>query len=295
MPTDLGPLAVDDAAPDAGFRHRRGFGIGGALASTWMALALAMAVAPGIFPVPALTERSRDALVADRFGPQPGHWLGVDSNGFDMAAKVVHGARASLLVGVGAMIVGLLLGGTLGLLAGYFRGRTDAVVSTVFDFMLAFPQLVLALTLVTVFATSAQSEEVAYGQRVAVVTLAIGVASVPVLGRIARAATLTWAQREFVVAARSGGATSLRIIVREILPNVAPTLLSVVLLGIGVVIVVEGGLALLGLGVPPSVDSPSWGNLIATLRSQLFLGRPWGVFAPSIAVFLTVLSLNVLG
>jgi peptide/nickel transport system permease protein len=98
-----------------------------------------------------------------------------------------------------------------------------------------------------------------------------------------------------VLAARLLGTKTHRIIFRDVLPNVAPAMSQIVLLGIGVAIIAEGGLSVLGVGVPAAIDSPSWGNLIATLRSQLFLGRPWGVFAPSLAIFLTVLSLNYLG
>ena len=98
-----------------------------------------------------------------------------------------------------------------------------------------------------------------------------------------------------MLAARLLGTKTRRIIWREVLPNVLPAMMSIALLGIGVAIVAEGGLALLGVGVPAAIDSPSWGNLIATLRSQLFLGRPWGVFAPAMAIFFTVRSLNYLG
>jgi len=267
-------------------------GIMGWLAIGWMALVALMTIAPGLFPIPSLDERSIEALRSGNFGPQSGHPLGIDGSGYDMAAKVVNGARASMIVSVGAVTFGLVVGGFLGLIAGYFRGRIDTVLTAGFNVMLAFPQLILALTLVTVFANQ---QGVSYGRRVGVVTFAIGIVSVPILGRITRANTLAWAQREFVLAAKVIGTKTSRIMFREVLPNVLPAMFSIVLLGVGVAIVVEGGLALLGVGVPPGIDSPSWGNLIASLRSQLFFGRPWGVFAPSMAVFLTVLSLNYLG
>jgi peptide/nickel transport system permease protein len=270
-------------------------GIMGWLAIGWLVLVALMAIAPGIFPVPGLKERSREAVLNDDFGPQPGHWLGLDTSGFDMTTKVIYGTRASIVVSVGAVTFGLLIGGFFGLIAGYFRGLLDTVITTAFNVMLAIPQLVLALTLVAIFATSAPGEEVTYFRRVMTVLLAIGIVSIPILGRITRANTLTWSEREFVLAARVIGTKTSRILWREVLPNVLPAMFSIVLLGVGVAIVVEGGLALLGVGVPAAVDSPSWGNLIASLRSQLFLGRPWGVLAPSIAVFFTVLSLNYLG
>ena len=267
-------------------------GLFGWLAIIWLGLVALMAIAPGIFPVPDLLERSRDAVIAKDFGPQPGHWLGLDNSGYDMAAKVIHGTRASMIVSVGAIAFSLLIGGTFGLIAGYFKGRLDMVLTGIFNVMLAFPPLVLALAAVTVFASE---RGVSYGRRVFVVTAVLGLIAIPILGRITRVNALAWSEREFVLAARLLGTKTHRIILREVLPNVAPAMSQIVLLGIGVSIIAEGGLSVLGVGVPAAIDSPSWGNLIATLRSQLFLGRPWGVFAPSLAIFLTVLSLNYLG
>ena len=284
MPT-VGGVTVERA------RSKR-LGVMGWLAVIWMVLVVLMAVAPGIFPVPDLTERSREAIVARNFGPQSGHWLGVDNSGYDMASKVVYGTRASMTVAAGGVTFALVVGGFLGLIAGYFRGRLDTFITGAFNVMLAMPALILALTLATVFATG---DNVSYARRVVIVMLAIGIVSVPIIGRIARANTLSWAEREFVLAARLLGTKTPRILWRDVLPNVAPAMFSIALLGVGVAIVAEGGLALLGVGVPASIDSPSWGNLVATLRSQLFLGRPWGVFAPSVAIFLTILSLNYLG
>jgi peptide/nickel transport system permease protein len=267
-------------------------GLTGWIAIAWLFAVALMTTVPNLFPITDLDDRSVEALRSGNFGPQEGHPLGIDGSGYDMLTKVVHGARASMIVSVGAVTIGLVIGGFLGLIAGYFRGRVDTLLVSMFNVMLAFPQLILALTLVTVFANQ---QGVTYGRRVGVVTLAVGIVSIPILGRITRANTLAWSQREFVLAAKVLGTKTSRIMFREVLPNVLPAMLSIVLLGVGVAIVVEGGLALLGVGVPPGIDSPSWGNLIASLRSQLFLGRPWGVFAPSLAVFLTVLSLNYLG
>jgi peptide/nickel transport system permease protein len=267
-------------------------GIVGWFAIGWLIIVLLMAVAPGIFPGPGLTERSREAIVSKQLGPQAGHPLGLDGSGYDMLTKVIYGARASIIVSVGAITFAFLTGGFLGLIAGYFKGKIDTVLTGMFNVMLAFPALILALTLATVFASQAG---VSYNRRVTVVTIAIGIVSIPIIGRITRGNTLAWSEREFVLAARLLGTKTRRIIWREVLPNVLPAMLSIALLGVGIAIVAEGGLSLLGVGVPAAIDSPSWGNLIATLRSQLFLGRPWGVFAPSMAIFFTVLSLNYLG
>lgn len=284
------PAAIPGVSVD--IAKSKKLGIVGWFAIGWMAIVLLMAIAPGIFPVTGLHDRSIDAITNDKFSPSLGHPLGLDTSGYDMLTKVIYGARASMIVSVGAIIFSLVVGGFLGLIAGYFRGKLDTILTGMFNVMLAMPFLVLALSFVTVFASG---DNVSYAKRVFIVTLAIGIVSIPILGRITRANTLAWSDREFVLAARLQGAKTSRVIRREVLPNVIPAMFSIALLGVGIAIVVEGGLALLGVGVPATIDTPSWGNLIATLRSQLFLGKPWGVFAPSAAIFFTVLSLNYLG
>ena len=220
---------------------------------------------------------------------QPGHLLGGDGNGRDMLARVIFGTRTSLLVSVGAVLIGLVVGGLLGLVAGYFRGRIDTVLSTLFNVLLAVPSLVLLLALVTIFASS--DENASNTRRVIVLIVALGIISTPLLGRITRANTLAWSEREFVTASAVLGAKPWRIMLREVLPNVLPAMMSITLLGIGIAIVAEGAVSLLGLGV---TDVPSWGNMIASGRPDL-ARAPHIVAIPSIAIFLTVLSLNYLG
>ena len=220
---------------------------------------------------------------------QPGHLLGGDASGHDMLSRVIFGARTSLLVGFGAILLGWVVGGLLGLMAGYFKGRADTVLSTGFNVLLSIPALVLALSLVAVFASSDQNAS--NTRRIVVLIIALGIVSIPVLGRITRASTLSWSEREFVKAAQVIGARPRRIIFREVLPNVLPAMMSIALLGIAVVIVAEGALSLLGVGV---TGVPTWGNMILDGYSQLS-DLPHLVFIPSIAIFLTVLSLNYLG
>ena len=181
-----------------------------------------------------------------------------DGLGRDLLSRMVWGARASLLLGVASVLLGLVLGGLLGLVAGYFRGRTDTVFTGAFDVLLSFPQLILALTLVTVFASQ---EGVSSTRRMVVLILALGIVSVPVLARIPRANTMAWSQREFVQAARALGARNRQIMFAEVLPNVLPAMFSIALLGVAVVIVAEGGLSLLGVGV--QLPTPSWGNILS--------------------------------
>jgi peptide/nickel transport system permease protein len=225
-----------------------------------------------------------------RQGPgTDGHVLGGDGLGRDVLSRVVWGARASLLLSVGAITIGIVLGGLFGLLAGYYRGRVATFLVGVFDVLLSFPQLILALTVVTVFATG---EGTSSSRRMVVLILALGIVSIPVLGRISRATTLTWAQREFVLAARAMGQRDRSIMWGEVLPNVLPAMFSIALLGVAVVIVAEGGLSVLGVGV--QLPTPSWGNMIAEGRGDL-RDAPHVVLIPTIVIFLTVLALNYLG
>jgi peptide/nickel transport system permease protein len=277
-------------------KKRKGIGIGGWMALVWLVGLVVIAI---LIPwLPFKKPNTIDVLNPD-VGPfkLAGHVLGTDDNGRDMLSLVLWGARSSLIVGFGAIGFGLLAGGLLGLVAGYFRGKLDTVLTSLFNVLLAIPQLVLALALVTVFANDTldkqgQPHPVAPGRRIAVLIFALGVVSIPILARITRANTLAWSQREFVMAARAQGAKHLRIMFREVLPNVLPAMFSIALLGVAVVIVAEGGLSLLGIGVhEPSV---SLGQLIALNRGNLQT-YPYQVFEPIIVIFLTVLSLNYLG
>jgi peptide/nickel transport system permease protein len=248
------------------------------LAVTWIAAIVAAAALADLLPLPSPTDMD---MLERRMPPSAAHWLGTDRLGRDMLSRLVYGARISLTVGVLAPAIGLLAGGALGILAGYFRGRLESVVVGGVDVLLAFPPLVFALA-VTAY----------LGQTVANLTYIIGFLSIPAFTRVARAATLSLAQREFILAARAMGATELRILTRELLPNVVLPLLAFFLLAVAVTIVVEGALSFLGLGVPP--PAPSWGSMIGEGRESLEMA-PRIAFLPAMFMFLTVLSFNVVG
>lgn len=276
-----------EAAPAAELAAReKRLGIEGILAIGWLALIVAAALLAPVLP---LDDPDQSIAAIARKGPgTDGHIFGGDGLGRDLLSRVIWGARASLLLSVSAVLLGLVVGGLLGLIAGYFRGRLDTVLSGLFDTLLSFPALILAITLVTVFAGGAVSGT----RRMIVLILALGVVSVPVLARITRANTLTWAEREFVHAARAIGTRHRSIMFREVLPNVLPAMFSITLLGIAIVIVLEGGLSILGVGV--QLPTPSWGNIIAEGRSDL-RSAPHIVLIPTAVIFLTVLALNYLG
>ncbi|HEY3144436.1 MAG TPA: ABC transporter permease [Acidimicrobiales bacterium] len=266
----------------------RKLGVMGWISAGWLILITGSAVLAPILPLADPDKTYRNIV---RVGPftVAGHILGGDGNGRDLLSRVIFGARTSLLIATGAILFGLIVGGVLGLLAGYFKGRVDGVLSTIFNVFLSIPALVMALSLVAVFAST--DENVSHTRVVLVLILALGVVTSPVLARITRASTLSWSERDFVKAAVVSGAKPGRIIIREVLPNVLPAMMSIALLGVAVVIVAEGGLALLGVGVK---DAPTWGNMINQGRGDL-KNNPYIVWVPSIAIFLTVMSLNYLG
>ncbi len=271
--------------PPAGTRADK-LGVGAWLAIGWLGgLAILAIIAPWI----GLPDPSESFPEIARQGPSAGHWFGGDSNGRDLLSRIIYGTRASFAVGFGAVAVGLLLGGILGLVTGFFRGKVDSIITPLMNVLLAIPQFVLALSLVTVLASG---DDVSTTRRIGVVVFGLGIVSIPILGRITRANTLTWSEREFVLASRAMGARSWRIMIREVLPNVIPAMLSIALLGVGVAIVAEGGLSLFGVGV--QLPTPSWGNIIAENRDQL-RRAPQIVIITSMVLFLTVLALNYLG
>jgi peptide/nickel transport system permease protein len=244
----------------------------------WMALVFALALLAPVLPIPSPT----DMDMLDRRAPVSVlHWLGTDALGRDELSRVIYGARISLTVGLFAPMIGLTIGGAIGILAGYFRGRFDLFAVGAMDVLLAFPPLILALA-VTAY----------LGQSILNLTCILGVLGVPAFMRVARASTLTLARREFVIAAHALGATHLRIVLRELLPNVALPLAAFFLLGVAVTIVVEGALSFLGLGVPPPISS--WGSMIGEGRESLEIA-PRLAFIPALAMFLTVLSFNLVG
>jgi peptide/nickel transport system permease protein len=267
-----------DTATVAPLRRKRRVGGLFLVSIGWIALVALLAIFAGLLPIPSPTDID---MLGKRAPPSAEHWLGNDALGRDVLARLIYGARFSLTVGLLAPVIGVTIGGALGMLAGYFRGRLETFVVGGMDVLLAFPPLVFALA-VTAY----------LGQSVWNLTWIIGVLGVPAFTRVARAVTLSLSEREFVTAARALGATHSRILLRELLPNVALPLLAFFLLGVAVTIVVEGALSFLGLGVPP--PAPSWGSMIGEGRESLDIA-PQLAFLPAGVMFATVLAFNIVG
>ncbi|MEU4435226.1 ABC transporter permease [Nocardia rhamnosiphila] len=206
---------------------------------------------------------------------------GTDNLGRSLLSRCVYGAQVSLLVGTVAALLGSALGASIGMLGGYFQKRTDGGIRLLGDTMLAFPPLILLMALTAVFTP---------GLRTLMVGLSLII--IPSFIRLARANTLTWTAREFVLAARNMGAGHGRILGREILPNVLPPLLAYLPVVMAALIVAEGSLSFLGLGIPP--PTPSWGGMISDGKDSL-AGAPHLVFVPATVIFCTVFALNQAG
>ena len=207
----------------------------------------------------------------------PGHLLGTDVQGVDLFSQLVYGGQVAFEVGISVTVIGIAIGGTLGVIAAYFGGWVDAVISRVFDILIAFPALVLALVIAE-----------GLGPTEMHVIWALAVFGIPAVGRVARGATLTIRGLPFMTAARLAGTRRWRIIARHVVPNIV----TFSLLGLGIIIILEGALDFLGYGIQP--PTPSWGNMIS--RGQQILSvQPEYVLIPSIALLITVAALNMLG
>ena len=256
----------------------------------WLIFVVVMATVSGFLPLPNPTDFDLDAVGAGMFSP--GHLLGTDSNGYDLLSNVVNGSRISLLIAVVSVGVGGSIGSAVGIIAGFTRGKVDSGINLIFNILLSIPNLVLGLALVAVLATSPDaSTPVPSSRRIIVIIFSLTVVIIPILGRIARAATLTWVNREFVLAARSMGMRDKDIIWKHIVPNVLPAIYAVAFLAVGVVIVAEGSLALLGVGITEGV---SWGGMIARVAGE-FTYAPQSMYVPVTVLALTVISCNQIG
>ena len=216
-----------------------------------------------------------------RRAPSAAHWMGTDENGRDVMSRVIFGARASLLAGMVSVLIAAGIGIPAGLAAGFARGVVDTVLSRIVDAMLACPFLILAIALAAFLGPDLKNA-----------MLAIGISAAPVFMRVSRAATLEVVSNDYIDGARAVGTSSLRIALRHVVPNIIPPVLVQGTLAIATAIIAEASLSFLGLGQQP--PEPSWGSMLNA--AQRFLTQaPWLAIFPGLAIFLCVLSFNLLG
>lgn len=263
-------------------RHGRGAFTGNIL--TWLSglclvVLVILAATAGLLPIPDPTIPDASASLA---GPgSPGHILGADHLGRDLLAQVIYGARISLVVGLVTVVIGSIIGGILGLAAGVYKGNVDRVIMIIGDSILAFPSIIFLLLLTTV-----------RGRGFWTVIIGLSVIFVPPFIRLVRASTLQVVEQDFVLAATCIGATRLRVIFSEVVPNVVSAVLAYAFTVFGVAIIAEGTLSFLGLGIPP--PTPSWGTMVAVGKDNL--ERAPHIFITAfVPLVLTVLAFNLLG
>ena len=254
------------------------------LSGGWLTLlCLAALFAPWIAP--------KDPLAQDLFlgrlppfwmaGTEPGYWLGTDSLGRDVLSRIIHGARVALTVALVAGVVTCLIGATLGLLAGFLRGWVDMVISRLIDIWMAFPPVLFSILLIAVLGPGLMS-----------IIIAIVVIDWTRFARVVRAEAMAQGAMDYVASARVAGRGRIGIMLREILPNVLPTICVLLTLEMGIAVIVEAILSFVNLSI--STDDPTWGGMISEGRTSIHQAW-WVLVFPLITLFLTVLSFSQLG
>jgi peptide/nickel transport system permease protein len=213
--------------------------------------------------------------------PSLAHWLGTDQLGRDILSRLVAGSRFSFVIGFGAVVVGLVIGVPFGMLAGFYGRWVDAVFGKIVDVLLSFPGIILALAIVTVT-----------GPGVGNLIFAIGLRTIPMFARVARAETLSLKQRDFVEAARALGCRNYEIMLWHILPNIVGPLTIVASLQSATAILIGATLSFLGVGVSPEI--PEWGSMINAGRPYMML-HPYLVLAPGVTLMVAMMALNIIG
>ena len=238
---------------------------------------IAAIFAPVLAPHSPYEQFTTDQLVA----PNSTYPLGTDELGRDVLSRLLYGARISIEVAAISVSIGLVIGGTLGMLAAFHGGAWDMIIMRFADILFAFPSLLLAIAVLAVL-----------GPSLANVMVAIGIIFIPIFVRVTRAAGLVIVQEQYVEASRASGAGPVQIMFRHVLPNAMPLLLVQITLAISYAILAEAGLSFLGLGAQP--PEPSWGSMLSTGRGFMSFA-PWTAFGPGMAIFIAVLGFNILG
>jgi peptide/nickel transport system permease protein len=270
------------AVPGSGVLPGRGKGLGVTfwVCVAWVTLMILLAVLASVLPLKGPNVQDYSSV---NIGPAGRHLLGTDDLGRDLLSRVIFGSRVSLVIGFAPILIGLVVGGIGGLLAGYRSGAADTVLNAVSFVLLAFPALLAIMVIETFWKPVSLLK----------LTIMFAFVSAPLLFRVMRATTLSFASREFVVAARATGAKTSRILLRELLPNVLPAAVSFALIGVAIAIVLEGSLAFLGLSV--GLPTSSLGNIINDgVNSNNLSLNPYIALWPSLYIFLLLTSLNLM-
>ncbi len=232
---------------------------------------------------PVLTKYAYDDgnLMLKNKPPSSEHWFGTDYNGRDLYTRVVYGARISLWVGTFSVLGSIVAGTLLGLLSGYYGRWVDMLISRIFDVMLAFPSILLAIAIVSILGPSLQNA-----------LLAIAIINIPTFGRLVRSRVLSLKEEEFVMAAKAIGMSDARILLHHILPNSLAPVIVAGTLGIATAIIEAAALGFLGLGA--QAPEPEWGKMLADSREYI-QKAPWTVIFPGLSIMLTVLGFNLIG
>jgi peptide/nickel transport system permease protein len=250
----------------------------------WIGLVVFMAVILLAVFAPLVTAHDPiDQDIVNRLMPPAAaeHWLGTDSYGRDTWARLVYGARISLVIGIASTVIAMVVGSAIGMLAGWYGGRFDALLMQAMDMLLAFPNLILGLIIVAMLGPSTLN-----------IIIAIALTSIPPFARIARAPTIAIKNREFIDACRALGFSDARIVLAHILPNILPEILVMASLWLANAIRTEASLAFIGLGVKP--PTPTWGGMIREGFENL-LDSPYLALMPSLAIVVVIFALNLLG